>query len=368
MDRLSHLFESSAKIVDLPKEFKAAQFTSPGSKLQINQVAWIEPKEGEIVVKVSSCGLHSTDKIAKHALLPHVKYPFTPGSNVVGECVQVGKNVKHFKPGHPVVGVAAHGCLAEYAVLNADYVAELKRKEGATVQSFVEVFEGGRVEAELGRFEREEKDLSRDEARRRIDANERLGFHGTGIDVVIGDGGAARVAVQVLKHSSAYKERRVLVISTTDRWNFTFYDVEAADHLQLTHNELGSALKAVGGIRFAVAVTQPPQEGFEELLEAMRYGSEMVVLAPHHENKLSLPIAPICAKAISIRGAVWPSRQSLEKVLDLVHTHDLHVSVNRYKFDSVEELNNAWDDLEKQAKFDQPLIVLRETIQAQETH
>ena len=64
--------------------------------------------------------------------------------------------------------------------------------------------------------------------------------------------GAARVAVQVLKHSSAYKERRVLVISTTDRWNFTFYDVEAADHLQLTHNELGSALKAVGGIRFAV--------------------------------------------------------------------------------------------------------------------
>jgi len=43
--------------------------------------------------------------------------------------------------------------------------------------------------AELRRFEKEQKELSRDELHRRNDANARLGFTTEhGIDVVIGDG------------------------------------------------------------------------------------------------------------------------------------------------------------------------------------
>jgi hypothetical protein len=113
-----------------------------------------------------------SDHIAKHGLLSHLKYPITPGSLCTGEIVQIGNNVKGgFKLSHKVIGfvsfapslsfcdssradgvicrwsgVASHGCLAEYVVLNADYVAELKRKEGPTQQSYAEIFEAGRVQ------------------------------------------------------------------------------------------------------------------------------------------------------------------------------------------------------------------------------
>ncbi|GAA5998072.1 hypothetical protein JCM5350_004799 [Sporobolomyces pararoseus] len=376
MEKLSHFFES-ARIQDLPESYKVAQFSTPhATSLEINTVNWAEPREGEVVVKVSSCGLHASYQIIKHSLLPHLKYPITPGSFCTGEIVQVGQNVKHLKLHHKVVGVAIQGggCLAEYAVLNSDYVVEIKRKEGATQQVYCEVFEGSRVEAELRRFEKEEKELSKDERRRIHDANERLvfsagGVGGDGVNVIIGDGGSARVAIQVLKHSSTHKDQRVYLLTTDtqDRWNHSFYDIDESNHLKLSHNEIGSALKSIGGIRFAIAVTQPPQEGLEQILEAMRYGSQLVVLSPHPSEKLQVPLAPLIAKSLSIRGAVWPDRTSLEKVLEMVHKHTLHVSSNLYKF-TPEGINEAWMDLEKGEKFDQPVVVLDQTFQAVETH
>lgn len=142
-----------------------------------------------------------------------------------------------------------------------------------------------------------------------------------------------------------------------------------------------------------IAVTQPPQEGLEQILEAMRYGSQLVVLSPHPSEKLQVPlgelsapfldahpraylslalslktyIAPLIAKSLSIRGAVWPDCTSLEKVIEMVHTHSVHVSSNLYKF-TPEGINEAWMDLEKGEKFDQPVVVLDQTFQAVETH
>lgn len=46
MERLSHLFDSAAKLDSLPSEFKCAQFSSHGSQLVLNSVPWIEPKDG----------------------------------------------------------------------------------------------------------------------------------------------------------------------------------------------------------------------------------------------------------------------------------------------------------------------------------
>lgn len=73
--------------------------------------------------------------------------------------------------------------------------------------------------------------------------------------------------------------------------------------------------------------------------------------------------APVVSKALSIRGAIWPDRVALDKVVEMVHERALHVSVNLYKF-SPEDVNKAWNDLEEETKFDQPVVVVEETIQA----
>jgi len=64
--------------------------------------------------------------------------------------------------------------------------------------------------------------------------------------------GAARIAVQVLKATSVHKVQRIIVITSNDRWNAAFYDVEPSELLLTSHNDLAGALKAIGGIRFAV--------------------------------------------------------------------------------------------------------------------
>ena len=45
-----------------------------------------------------------SDHISRYNLIGKIHYPTTPGSNVVGEIVQVGQGVKHFKQGQHVVG------------------------------------------------------------------------------------------------------------------------------------------------------------------------------------------------------------------------------------------------------------------------
>jgi len=64
--------------------------------------------------------------------------------------------------------------------------------------------------------------------------------------------GAARIAVQVLKATSIHKVQRIIVITSNDRWNSAFYDVEPSELLLTSHSDLGGALKAIGGIRFAI--------------------------------------------------------------------------------------------------------------------
>ncbi|GAA6064138.1 hypothetical protein JCM10212_005139 [Sporobolomyces blumeae] len=360
MERLQHLFEGSVKLVDLPKEFKIAQFETPGGKVQINTIEWINAKEGEIVVKVASCGLNETDLIVKYGLLPHFKYPMAPGSSVTGEVVQVGPGAKHFKVGQKVCGVAAHGALGEYAVVNANYAVELKDKGLSASQAYVEVFEGARIDAELRRFDHETLHLARDEVHRRRDANSRLGFTGEeGAVIVYGSGAAARVAIQVL-HSKNH--RAVLVVPDSNtRWTPSFYDVNDSD-MHMADSEIASALKFTGGIRLVLAVSQP-DVGFTHLLDAMRYGGEIVVFGPHREKQLQVPLAHVIGKALVIRGAQWPDHKSLEEVLALVDKHLLHVSLNRYGFNE-DEIATAFNDLENKTKFDQPIIVVSKEPQA----
>jgi D-arabinose 1-dehydrogenase-like Zn-dependent alcohol dehydrogenase len=309
--------------------------------------------------------LNSTDKIAKFNLTGNLKYPVTPGSSVVGEIVQVGGGVSKFKVGHRIFGVCAHGTLAEYAIVNADYLIELRGKNLATQETFVEVFEGSRVEAELRRFEHEEKELSRDEHRRRVNANERLGYIGGGVTIVLGEGAHARVAIQVIKATSTSKDHRILLIvpDNGSRWGSSFYDIQDSD-LLVSSNDVPATLKSIGGIRLAIAVDQP-ENGFDHLLDAMRYGGEIVVLSAHHERQLRLPLGQIVSKALVVRGAVWPDRHSLEKCLELVDRHALHVSVNRYHFTN-EGVNAAFADLQHKTKFDQPVIVVSELPQPKE--
>jgi propanol-preferring alcohol dehydrogenase len=65
----------------------------PGSPLQLQERPDPQPRDGEIRVKVSACGVCRTDLHVVDGELPAIKYPIIPGHEIVGRVDHVGSNV-----------------------------------------------------------------------------------------------------------------------------------------------------------------------------------------------------------------------------------------------------------------------------------
>jgi len=110
-----------------------------------------------------------SDNISRYNLIGKIHYPTTPGSNVVGEIVQVGQGVKHFKQGQHVVGqfslstlfelwadsqsfsltaILSHQGLGEYCVADEQFICQLNDKQKSREEIVVQAFEGARIEGE----------------------------------------------------------------------------------------------------------------------------------------------------------------------------------------------------------------------------
>jgi alcohol dehydrogenase, propanol-preferring len=81
---------------------KAMVLTGPGKNLRLQEAADPIPGAGEVRVKVSACGVCRTDLHVVDAELPDIKYPITPGHEVVGRVDAVGPEVGNLKLGDRV--------------------------------------------------------------------------------------------------------------------------------------------------------------------------------------------------------------------------------------------------------------------------
>jgi len=95
---------------------KAIQVSKPGADFEIIQKEIPTPGNNEVLIKVEACGICHGDSIAKEGHFPGIKYPITPGHEVVGIVEKTGSMVSMWKPGQRV-GVGWHGghcnqCLA----------------------------------------------------------------------------------------------------------------------------------------------------------------------------------------------------------------------------------------------------------------
>lgn len=76
--------------------------TSPGSLLELQERADPLPRDGEIRVTVSACGICRTDLHVVDAELPGIEYPIVPGHEIVGRVDLVGAGVTSHRVGDRV--------------------------------------------------------------------------------------------------------------------------------------------------------------------------------------------------------------------------------------------------------------------------
>ncbi|GAA5879906.1 hypothetical protein JCM1840_000393 [Sporobolomyces johnsonii] len=343
-----------------PSQYRAAQFTKEGGLLEIKTVEWKNPRDGELVIRIHSCCLNSLDQITRFKLVEGVQLPATPGMSVSGQVVQVGGGNGRFKEGQHVCGLTYEGGLAEYCLLRQDMTCTLKQQEGQhDPEVCVEAFDGARIESTYRRLEREQKE-DKDERRRRDEMNERMGYKGDGVLCVYGEGGLARLALDILRKSS--KNERIVLVTSSDRFNAKDYGIDERDILVIGKQKVDQELRRRGGARLVIATDQPRQ-GVEETLDGMRYGSDLVMLNPRKDRPLQLPIANILAKNISIRGAPWPDRRDIERALELAEQNKIRVKVAQFRFDQ-QQVNEAWKRMENKDSFEAPVVVFQQTGQA----
>ncbi len=90
---------------------KAMVLTGPGAPLQLHDMADPVPGAGEVRIKVSACGVCRTDLHVVDGELPDIRYPITPGHEVVGRVEAVGQDVSSLKLGDRVgVPWLGHTC------------------------------------------------------------------------------------------------------------------------------------------------------------------------------------------------------------------------------------------------------------------
>jgi len=73
------------------------------NRLELEEVPMPEPGEGEVVVRIRSCGFCATDFKAIKGIRKNVNFPFIPGHEPAGTIARIGRGVHHFKEGDGVI-------------------------------------------------------------------------------------------------------------------------------------------------------------------------------------------------------------------------------------------------------------------------
>jgi len=81
---------------------QAMRLHGPGELLSSDVVPLPHPSEHQVLLEVLACGVCRTDLHLLDAELPDIRYPITPGHEIVGRVVEAGKSVARFHVGDRV--------------------------------------------------------------------------------------------------------------------------------------------------------------------------------------------------------------------------------------------------------------------------
>ena len=98
-------------------------------RLTIEDFDCPEPKAGEVKISVKAAGINFADVCVRQGLYSSanefVGFPITPGFEVAGTVVAIGKNVKGIKPGDRVLAGVFFGGYSSEVIAKAQYVRKL---------------------------------------------------------------------------------------------------------------------------------------------------------------------------------------------------------------------------------------------------
>ncbi|HZB14540.1 MAG TPA: NADP-dependent oxidoreductase [Chryseolinea sp.] len=257
------------------------------------------PGKGEVLIEVHAASINPIDS---KLLLTDPSYdhadqnPLTPGFDLAGAVVELGKNVKHIRVGDNVYGQAAFikkgsGAFAEYAVTPQDLVARMPENLTFTEAAAVPLAACSAYQALVEHM--------------KLKKGEKVLIHG-------GSGGIGTFAIQLAKHLSAF------VASTASGSGIAYVKRQGADqvidyeaeHFEDVLKDFDAVLDTVGG------------ETYKKSFQILKRGGLVV-------SMLSMPDEALMKK-YHVRAALEMTKvdsKKLGKITDLITTGVLKVNI-----------------------------------------
>ncbi len=297
---------------------KAAVVSSFTSPLEVCERDIPEPGEGQVLVRLETCGLCHTDIHAAHGDWP-VKpaLPFVPGHEGVGIVEKLGAGVTDRAVGERVAipwlgyacgecrycidgretlceqqlnsGYSVDGAFAEYAVASARFVVPVP--EGITSLDAAPLTCAGVTTYKALKVAR-------------IVPSENV--------AVFGIGGLGHLAVQYARILGGS-----VIAVDVEGPKLELARELGADHLvNAAEVDPVEAIRAVGGADVAVVLAASPRV-FEQAFASLNRGGRLICVALPAEQEMSISIFETVLKGISVIGSIVGTRQDLAEVFAL---------------------------------------------------
>jgi propanol-preferring alcohol dehydrogenase len=291
------------------------EFTKP---LVLEERPVPEPRDGEIVVRIETCGLCHTDIHAAHGDWPvKPSPPFITGHEGVGIVTAVGPGVTEVAAGDrvalPWLGYACGTC--EYCVSGWETLCPHQRNMGYSM-------DGGFAEyaRAFGRYVVKVPDgIDPADASpltcagvTTYKAVKVAGTRPSDLVAVFGVGGLGHLAIQY----AAIAGGRVVAVDLHDEKLELARTLGAEWTVNAAQEDPIAAIQALGGVDQAIATAVSPK-AFEQAYGSLRRGGTLVFVGLPADNHVQLPIFETVLQGITVVGSIVGTRLDLREVFDL---------------------------------------------------
>ncbi|MEH6309039.1 NAD(P)-dependent alcohol dehydrogenase [Olivibacter sp. CPCC 100613] len=313
------------------------------------QLVWREatipqPKSGEVLVKVSAVSLNYRDKmvIETGRGLP-IQFPFTPGSDLAGTVVGLGKDATRFgigdrviaaftpdwvdgarpgdaqTPAYRTLGGFYPGVLAQYVVFSEDWFVHapesLRDVEACTLPC-------SGLTAWFALVERGE-----------IRPGKTVLIEGTGGVALFGVQIAKMCGAEVIVSGTADKLERARMVGADHVINRQVEDLAEGVHRITQNRGADHILELVGGAHLGKAAA------------AVAVGGTISLIGALEGFEISSPIMPLLFKDVKIQGIGTGHRRALERLVRAIDQHKIKPIIDTCY--SITDLPLALDHLDR---------------------
>ena len=300
------------------RTMQAAVVHNFAGPLAIDEKLVPEVRDGEILVRIETCGLCHTDIHAAHGDWPvKPSPPFTPGHEGVGIVTELGPGVTEVAVGDrvalPWLGYACGTC--EYCVSGWETLCPHQKNMGYSMDGgfaeYARAYARYVVKVPDGIDPAEASPLTCAGVTT-YKAVKVAGTRPSDLVAVFGVGGLGHLAIQY----AAIAGGRVVAVDLHDEKLELARELGAEWTVNAANADPIAAIQELGGVDQAIATAVSPK-AFEQAYGALRRGGTLVFVGLPADNHVQLPIFETVLQGITVVGSIVGTRLDLREVFEL---------------------------------------------------